>query len=273
MRGFKRCNAGLTLLLLLGYGCSAPHGSTLRQQVGPQESTSEAPVDQDSDSRFFRDLLGNTGKLGGTPASQGQDPTGVLSNDTNPLDNGTKGDVLIAPIPFLNPTIGVGLAIGAAYLFPLAENAPPSTLGGGVFYSDNGTRGVALVFKGYFKDDKYRLTAGIANMRVNYDLTVAGFGQVPLQQDVIAGGAEFLARVTERVYFGPQFLLSGLDTRIRQDDQQGGDRRGSLDDRLLLAGPEQDNQRCHLSRHRHNKLTAGPTRSGVWRLRHRICSY
>lgn len=201
-----------------------------------QELADDNPDADESRTKYLRELLSNTGKLGGTSAAESIDPAGVYSHSTDPVEADSGGDLLVAPIPFLNPTIGVGLALGVAYLVPLSEGSPPSTIGGGLFYSDNGTRGVAGVFKGYFDEDRYRVAVGLANMRVNYDLAVDGLGNVPLQQDAKVLGLEFLVRVAERIFFGPQILVSGLNTKIRQDDQQDAIDEEELDAESVALG-------------------------------------
>jgi outer membrane protein assembly factor BamA len=112
----------------------------------------------------------------------------------------------------------------------LDESSPPSTIGGGVMGSENGSRAAAVGFKGYFDEDRIRVTAGFAVARVRYDLTVSDTSAVPLQQEVVVFGLEVLTRVAERVFVGPQVMISGLDTELRRDSDSG-----SIPDEQLKA--------------------------------------
>jgi outer membrane protein assembly factor BamA len=160
----------------------------------------------------------------------------VLSGAPETIEEEEDGRFLIAPIPFLNPTIGYGLALGGAYLVPLGKDSPPSTIGGGAMYSENGTFGGALAFKGYFDEDRYRVTAGALAVRVNYDLTLADAGEIPLQQSVAAFGLEFLVRAIERVFIGPQLILNTLETSLRRDEDSGVIPDDELDSESLAVG-------------------------------------
>jgi len=198
-------------LALLGCACASNNPEPDQDVERPEEERREP----------LRNLISNTGQLTGMPSPESGDMSGIVSGQLEVADDDLEGNFLVAPVPFLNPTIGVGLALGAAYMKPFGKNAPPSTIGGGVMYSDNGTRGVALGFKGYFDEDRYRLTVGVASVIVNYDLTVEGGTAVPLRQEVIVLGVEFLVRAFERVFIGPQVMVSGLDTELRRDEDAG----------------------------------------------------
>lgn len=130
------------------------------------------------------------------------------------------GNVVVAPIPFVSPTIGYGLALGAAYVFPLDAKSPPSTIGGGGLYSENGSLGGAVGFKGYFDEDRYRVTAALAFTRLNIDYATDARG-VPIGVDALGVALEVLVRSFERVYVGPQLIFSGLDTRLRRNGDEG----------------------------------------------------
>jgi len=48
-----------------------------------------------------------------------------------------NGSIVVAPIPFSNPTIGAGLMLGAGYLFTTSEGSKPSVVGIGGFRSED----------------------------------------------------------------------------------------------------------------------------------------
>lgn len=130
------------------------------------------------------------------------------------------GNVVVAPIPFVSPTIGYGLALGGAYLVKLDPKSPPSTIGVGALYSENNSYGGGLFFKGFFAEDRVRVTAGIVATRLNFDLRVAD-QDIALRENVLAFGFEVLIRSFERVFIGPQLIVSGIDTDVVRSSDIG----------------------------------------------------
>jgi uncharacterized membrane protein len=57
--------------------------------------------------------------------------------------NGERGSVVAVPIPISSPAIGSGLVLAGGYIFSLRKSdtvSQPSTIGGAVLITDNGTR-------------------------------------------------------------------------------------------------------------------------------------
>lgn len=152
------------------------------------------------------------------PDKRGITDAGETSGVTPPDDE--DGEFVMAPIPFANPTIGAGLALGAAYLVKLDPDSPPSTIGGGAMYSENDSYALGFGFKGYLDGDRYRVNAAVAKGRMNFDLVSNGV-EVPLQEDVVGANLEVLVRSFERVYIGPTVILFGVDTSIRRAEDEG----------------------------------------------------
>ncbi len=123
----------------------------------------------------------------------------------------TKGSVIVAPIPFSNPTIGSGLAIGAGYLFQTDAGSKPSMIGVGGFRSDNGSLGYGLVVNLALNDNKWIVNSLLASADVRYDL-YTGIGSLPIRQDGT------LARFSLSYGFTPKFSIGGtmryLNTRV-----------------------------------------------------------
>ena len=71
-----------------------------------------------------------------------------------------RGQFLVVPIPFSNPTLGSGLVLGAGYFHPqtAAQKAaqPPSVTGAGAMYSANGSYGGAVGNASYWAEDTWR---------------------------------------------------------------------------------------------------------------------
>jgi len=91
------------------------------------------------------------------PAIEG--PAGAASEPA-------KGGWVYVPVPVANPTLGNGLQLGALYLFPPSSDGPGATSGLGVMATDNGTRLVAIFHDQSLKEDRYRLTGGVAGGRL-----------------------------------------------------------------------------------------------------------
>src|SRR4051812_12682279 len=84
-----------------------------------------------------------------------------------------KGSWLFAPIPINSPAIGAGLQWAVARVFPMNkkdEISPPSTVGIGGVFTNNGSRAVAIGGRLYLKEDKYRFATAFGNADVNLDI-------------------------------------------------------------------------------------------------------
>jgi outer membrane protein assembly factor BamA len=92
-----------------------------------------------------------------------------------------SGSLIIAPIPFSDPMIGAGLALGAGYLFTVDEGSDASMLGGGIMRSQNGSEAYALSFNLAFLDNRWTIEATYLDGDIDYDLITA-FGDLPINQ-------------------------------------------------------------------------------------------
>ncbi|WP_164989158.1 BamA/TamA family outer membrane protein [Roseovarius sp. A46] len=92
-----------------------------------------------------------------------------------------SGSLIVAPVPFSDPMIGNGLALGAGYLFKIDEGSDPSMLGVGHLRSDNGSEGYGLTFNLAFMDNRWSLEATYIDADIDYDL-ITSFGDVPINQ-------------------------------------------------------------------------------------------
>ena len=84
-----------------------------------------------------------------------------------------RGDFVVVPIPFSNPTLDTGLIAGAAYFYPQTEQQkkiqPASVTAAGAMYSSNTSKALALVQQNYWNNDKWRFTGaiGAADLRLS----------------------------------------------------------------------------------------------------------
>jgi Omp85 superfamily domain len=146
-------------------------------------------------------------------------------NDAQPDEK--KGEWLLAPIPISSPAVGTGLqwAVGRVFHFDKSDEiSPPSTVGIGGVFTNNGTRAFAIGGRLYLKQDKYRVTAALGTASVNFDIYGVGRAAgdrgtfVPLNTDGKAFIMEPLFRLKKGVYLG----LRGQyrDLRLSLDQQK-----------------------------------------------------
>ena len=67
---------------------------------------------------------------------------GSTAGSAGSEDAAKRGEFVAAPVPFVSPTLGVGLAGGVGYIYRPSDattNSPPWITGAGGFYSENGS--------------------------------------------------------------------------------------------------------------------------------------
>ena len=113
------------------------------------------------------------GTLNTTPGNRhiGSAASNAVNSDT---ETDRKSDLIIVPIPGANPTIGVSLALAAAYFYSLDERSQASYTGIGAFASTNGSLGWGLTQSISWLNDRLRAQAVIGAADVRYDLYGVG---------------------------------------------------------------------------------------------------
>jgi surface antigen Omp85-like protein len=122
-----------------------------------------------------------------------------------------NGSVVVAPIPFSNPTIGSGLMLGAGYLFQTDAGSKPSMIGIGGLRSDNGSRGAGLMVNLAFDNNRWLFKSMFADADVRYELFTP-VGDIPIRQDGTLARMSLSYGVTPELSFGA--ALRYLDTEI-----------------------------------------------------------
>jgi outer membrane protein assembly factor BamA len=157
------------------------------------------------------------------------------------LDDEQKNEIVVAPIPIVNPTFGVGLALGGMYLYQLDEGSQPSFTAAGAAYTDSESYAIGIGQAAYFRDDAWKIKAGAGVFDVN--LRFYGTGRlpgdrgisIPINQEGWAAGIRGLRRIKGNWYVGLQYWFlritstfdtSGLDVElppaIQLDSQVAG---------------------------------------------------
>lgn len=122
-----------------------------------------------------------------------------------------NGSVVVAPIPFSNPTIGSGLLLGAGYLFNLDETSKPSMIGLAALRSDNGTTGYGLAANFAFDNNRWLIESLFAKADARYDLYTSA-GKLPVGQKGTLARLSLAYGVSREMSFGAS--LRYLDTLI-----------------------------------------------------------
>jgi hypothetical protein len=179
-------------------------------QDRPPQAPSATPVTGNEDAQSTAEA-GDDQQPPAPPGPQGDAAVQQTPTQTAAPSAPKKGEWLLAPIPISSPAIGSGLEWAVARIFPFHkkdEVSPPSSVGLGGVFTNNGSRAVAFGGRLYLKEDRFRVAAGIAKASVNFD--VYGVGEasgkqgvfVPLNVDGVAGIGEFLFRLTKGIYVG-----------------------------------------------------------------------
>ena len=138
-----------------------------------------------------------------------------------PLGKERRPELLWAPIPISNPSVGTGLALAGACLFALDREdtvSPATTAALGALYTSSGTWAAAGAFKSYLARDIWRVLGILSygDVRTDYygigtDSGAAGVS-VPLHQKGSYVLLEGLRRVVPALYAGLRYQRLDLKT-------------------------------------------------------------
>jgi len=138
------------------------------------------------------------------------------------LDDENKNELVVAPIPIVNPTFGTGLAALGMYLYQLDEGSQPSFTAAGAAYTDSESYGFGIAQVAHFKDDAWKIKGGAVVFDAN--LRYYGTGRIlgdrgisiPINQEGWAAGVRGLRRIKGDWYVGLQYwflrITSTFDT-------------------------------------------------------------
>ena len=164
-----------------------------------------------------------------TNTDSNQKPGAVKSQTPDPQADENKGEWVFAPIPVRSPAIGAGLEWAVGYVAPLNKQdkmSPPSLVGVGGLFTNNGSRGLAVGGKLYLKEDKYRVALAGGHASINADFygvgRAAGENQtfLPLNTKGTAFFTESLIQFRKHLYAGLRFQYRNLKLSV---DRQNSD--------------------------------------------------
>ena len=132
-------------------------------------------------------------------------------------------ELVIAPLPISNPAVGSGLAVAAVYTIArnkATSETPPTTVGAGGFYTDNGSWAGAAAVKAYLKEDRYRLTLAAGLGAINYDLFALGPNEagVPIKQEFQGVLGELTTGLGKEWYAGLRASYGKTTARLQSGE-------------------------------------------------------
>ncbi|AHZ83950.1 BamA/TamA family outer membrane protein [Bdellovibrio bacteriovorus] len=147
----------------------------------------------------------------------------------NAIQKKDKNEFVIAPIPFLNPSQGWGIALMGQYIFTLKEDeSPPSIVGGGAFYTEKHSYGGGLAYSGKLANDQWRVGLATGKATVFYDFYGIGYNQnkqnlsVPLKQEVDFAGIRLMKQITNKLFLGLELIGAEITTGIESENIPAG---------------------------------------------------
>ncbi|MGV6849495.1 MAG: BamA/TamA family outer membrane protein [Marinibacterium sp.] len=148
---------------------------------------------------------------GARAQSVSEQQTAPIQADTDQPSIGFgDGSLIVAPIPFSNPMIGSGLALGAGYLFQLDAESDRSVLGLGAMKSDNGSQAYGLSASVAFGSNRWQASLLAARADLSYDL-ITPAARIPLDQ------TGDIARLTLAYGLTPDLSLGLMGRYLRTD--------------------------------------------------------
>jgi hypothetical protein len=228
-----KSSVAVVYLILCFFGSAASITAQTKEQPTVDQSTDSSTSQTVPGKRKRTSLL----HFDATPASLITTPTtlegnqqdagasGALASRRDGGDTARKSsEFVVAPFPISNPLLGSGLVLVGGYLFPLSKSdavSPTSMIGGGSFYTSNGSWLWAVGSKLYFKQDRFRFTGAYGKAQLHYDLygvgnTAGNLGlSVPINQGGKAMLLETLIRMKGKLFLGPRYQWRDLDAQLK----------------------------------------------------------
>nr|WP_319948730.1 BamA/TamA family outer membrane protein [uncultured Shimia sp.] len=112
-----------------------------------------------------------------------------------------RGSFIAAPIPFSNPLIETGLALGLGYLFQADPDSGTSVLGVGGLKSSNGSEAFGLTANLSLDADRWNFGGTFADADLNYDLIFNSL-RIPISQTGTLGRVYVTRQVAPNLSLG-----------------------------------------------------------------------
>jgi hypothetical protein len=135
--------------------------------------------------------------------------------------SGDEGNWVVAPLPFRNELLGVGLVLGAGYVYGASaneSNARHSVAGAAGMYAEGGSWAVLAAHRGYWSEQRFRTTLALATGDLLYDVELEAGGaenSLAIGQELSGGLVQGAIRVGANGWLGVGFLRGTTDVRVR----------------------------------------------------------
>jgi hypothetical protein len=137
-------------------------------------------------------------------------------------------DVVVAPIPISNPTVGTGLALVVMPFYHLGEASPLSNTAVAVGYTSSGSWAVGAAQSTRLRGDALRVDGFLAYINLRYPFYGIGASAgeqgrgVPIEQKAFAFAPELLLQVAKGAFLGVRYRGVRVDTALDTTDVTPG---------------------------------------------------
>jgi hypothetical protein len=137
-------------------------------------------------------------------------------------------DVVVAPIPISNPTVGTGLALVVMPFYHLGEQSPLSNTAVAAGYTSSGSWAVGAAQSTRLRGDELRVDGFLAYINLRYPFYGIGSSAgtngvgIPIQQKAFAFAPELLFKVARGVFLGARYRGVRVDTALDTADVTPG---------------------------------------------------
>jgi hypothetical protein len=173
------------------------------------------------------DPLNNDDQEKPKPVQTSAQPSNAQKTQSDPVNDDRKGEWVFAPIPVSSPAIGSGLEWAVGYVAPFSKDdkvSPPSMVGIGGLFTNNGSRGIAFGGRAYLKEDRHRVSLAGGHASINVDLYGVGRADgdrgvfLPVNAKGTAFFTEYLSRVSKGIYVGLRFQYRNLKLSLDREN-------------------------------------------------------
>jgi hypothetical protein len=136
-------------------------------------------------------------------------------------ESSDDGNWVIAPLPFRNELLGIGLVLGAGYLYGASaseSSARHSVAGAAGMYAEGGSWAALAAHRGYWSEQRFRTTVALATGELLYDIELQAGGaenKLDLGQELSGGLLQGAVRVGDHGWLGIGFMRGTTDVRVR----------------------------------------------------------
>ena len=137
-------------------------------------------------------------------------------------------DVVVAPIPISNPTVGTGLAVVVMPFYHLGDASPLSNTAVALGYTSSGSWAIGAAQSTRLRGDDLRIDGFLAYINLRYPFYGIGASAgekglgVPIQQKAFAFAPELLFKVAPGVFLGARYRGVRVDTALDTADVTPG---------------------------------------------------